>query len=71
MGRLCGFKVLEYVYRECYCLIPDVEVNVKGNDRGLLSLGLPASLKVLDVRGHDNCYDSDHEELRYSRTWKR
>lgn len=63
MGPLCGFKVLEHVYSEWCCLIPDVRANVRGDDREILSMILPVSLKVLNVRDHDSCYSSDHEEL--------
>ena len=63
MGPLCGFKILEHVYSEWCCLIPDVRANVKGDDRELLSLILPMSLKVLSIRDHDDCYKSDHKEL--------
>lgn len=63
MGPLCGFKALEHVYSEWCCLIPDVRASVRGDDRGLLSLILPVSLKVLSVRYHDNDCISDHQEL--------
>ena len=61
MGPLCGFKVLENVYSEWCCLIPDVNAKVRGDDRQILSLTLPVSLKVLGVRDHDNC--DGREEL--------
>ena len=63
MGPLCGFRVLENVYSEWCCLIPYVGADVRGDDREILSLILPVSLKVLGVRDHDNCYGSGHEEL--------
>lgn len=63
MGPLCGFKVLEHLYSEWTCLVPDVGATVRGDDRETLSLILPVSLKVLGVRDSDSRYIAGHEEL--------
>lgn len=67
MGPLCGFKVLEYVHSEWGCLIPYVGANVRGDDREILSLILPKSLKVLSLRDDDWCdkyyYKDNHKVL--------
>ncbi len=59
MGPLRGFKVLEQVRSDWSCLIP----YVAGHMREILSSILPKSLKVLDLRGHDEYHQFKHEEL--------
>lgn len=59
MGPLYDFKVLEYVHSEWGCLIPDIP----SDDRESLSLILPKSLKVINIRDHDDYYVFNHKEL--------
>ena len=63
MCPLCGFKVLEQVQSKWMCLIPRVGANVRGDFREIPSMILPVSLKVLNVKDCDDCYNSDHEEV--------
>ena len=55
MGPLCGFKVLKHVHGDLGCFIPCV----KDDEREILSLILPKSLRVLNLRG----YGSRHNAL--------
>ncbi|KAL9073623.1 MAG: hypothetical protein Q9161_002865 [Pseudevernia consocians] len=63
MGPLCGFQVLEYVHSDWSCLVPYVGADVRGDEREILSLILPKSLRVLSLRNHDQFYESNHREL--------
>ena len=63
MGPLCDFKVLEHVHSEWDCLVPYVGADVENDEREILSLILPKSLRVLSVTDHNKYRRSKHKVL--------
>lgn len=63
MGPLCGFKVLQRVHSDWRCLVPDLEAD--GDEKEILSLVLPVSLKVLHVVDDDQLPRNNYRSLIY------